>query len=235
MEDVTTEEGSQPTPETTETGGQGDAFQTVIAILIAVVAVSGAIVAWRAALADAEAGNADFAGMRADINATETQIVNTTSLYENYRAYVEFTYQRKLGELLTEELEARAETEPSEELVRQTAIASQLASDNELFFSKRYLNQDGSYNRQRDLGEALAEAGETLDLNPEPHFAVADRLRSKSNLLIGVFIVQAVALLLYTVAEALHPSRNILRYSMAFGGTACLIFSIIAVLMIEWS
>jgi hypothetical protein len=205
-----------------------DLFQTIMIILMAVVAVAGAVVAWRAALIGGEVGDEDFAGLQAGINAAETQIVSTASLYESYRAYVSFTYYRQIANLMYEELE----TETSEDLLEDATTNSQLASDNELFFSKRYLDKNGAYNRERNLQETIATAGKRLDLNPAPHFDAADQARRKTNTLVAIFIVQASSLLFFTFAQAIHPSRNALRYSMGAVGTILLVFSIGAALWV---
>lgn len=229
-----TEQNPEAVVETTE-ADESDGFKTVMAILIAIVAVVGAVTAWRASLLDGDAGKADFAGLQAIINVAETKIVNTTALYRNYRAYTNFTYNRQLGDLLGKEFATMDEADIPPELVREAATVAQLASGSEGFFSKRYLNQDSSYNRQRDLGEAWATTAERLDLDPTPHFASADQGRAKVNSLIAIFIAQAVALLLFTLAQALHPSRNAVRYSLAVVGTAFLLFTIVAGVIVERS
>ena len=234
MDAMVIDEGQDAVAETGDSD-TSDLFQTVIAILIAIVAVAGAVTAWRASLIDGEAGVADFVGLQAAINAAETKVVNTTALYRNYRAYTNFTYNRELAGLLDKELNTMDTADIPPELVRETVAAAQLASDNEGFFSKRYLNQDGSYNRQRDLGEAWATSDERLDLDPTPHFASADQGRNKVSLLIAIFIVQAAALLLLTVAQTLHSSRNVMRYSLAGLGTVFLVFTIVAAVIIERS
>ena len=217
-----------PFDETGPEATESDLFQTIMIILMAVVAVAGAVVAWRAALIGGEVGDEDFAGLQAGINAAETQIVSTSSLYESYRAYVSFTYYRQIANMMYEELE----TESSEELLQDATSNSQLASDNELFFSKRYVDKNGIYNRERNLQETIATAGKRLDLNPAPHFDAADQARRKTNALVAIFIVQAASLLFFTLAQALHPSRNALRYSMGAVGTIMLVFSIGAALWV---
>ena len=223
--------GQETDVETTSEKNISDWFKNITAILIALVAFAGAVVAWRAAVADGAAGDNDFAGSQAAINGAETHILNTTTMYTAYRAYADFTKYRHLQQLLQEQ----PEVETDDELGYEWAIASQLASDNEFYFSKRYLDQDGSYNSRRHLAEAWAEAGQQLDLDPVPHFASADQLRSKASSLISLFIVQGVALLCYTVAEGLHPTRRWLRYLMATSGTIFLVFSIAAAVIVERS
>ena len=46
-------------------------LETIVAVLIALVTVIGAVVVWRASVIEDASGDADFAGLRASINAEE--------------------------------------------------------------------------------------------------------------------------------------------------------------------
>ena len=196
-------------------------FETTMAILIAIVTIAGALVAWRAAIIDAEAGDADFAGLTATINAARTKITNTNTVY---------TRNRELQHLLEDTVDP---DQASDLNVREWAVSAQIADDSQELFSRRFLNEDGSYNLKREFGETWAEAGQLLDLDPAPHFAQADSYRSKSSTLIMVFIVQALALLFFTIAEGLSAARSGWRYSLALLGLAALIFSVAAAILVE--
>lgn len=233
MENPLTENEQAAVLPMSEEAEASDAFKTVIAILIAVVAVVGAVVAWRAALNDASAGDADFAGIRANINAAETRIINMAALYENYRAYLAATRYREQEKLFLEAINKTDDEVELETLNRDWAVATQLASDNEFYYSKRFLNEDGSYNRSRELGEAWARAAQKLELDPAPHFAEADQLRRKSNRFIAIFIVLSFTLLFFTLAEGIDRSRALLRYTMAALGLLFLLYSVVAAAIVE--
>ncbi len=208
-----------------------DRFQITMAILIAVVAIAGALVAWRAALIDAQAGDADFAGLAATIKAAEVKISTTNFIYEHYRGYTVYTRHREMQRLLEEEIDFDAATDVQQQA---WAVSSQLASESQNLFLGQYLNTDGSYNIQRQYDETWAEEGQRQDLTPAPHFASADSQRAKSALLIGIFIIQAIALLCFTVAEGLNPARNLTRYSIGLAGIVILVVSIVLAVQIEF-
>lgn len=219
------------TPEEIQTE-TSDRLQTVVAILIALVALIGAIVAWRASVAADEAGGSDFAGLNATLNAEQTRTLDSTNLYTNYRTYTTYLRYTELGNLLAGEME----TAPEEEaliLDQQRAEAYDSATAVQSFFPNRYLNRDGSYNLQRELGESWAEASQEKDLNPEPHFQTADQMRTKSNQLIGILIILGISLVFYTVADTLHLSLKTARYSLITGGTLFMLISVIATIMVE--
>lgn len=218
--------------EATSTPG-ADRLQTVVAVLIAVVTLLGATVAWRAALAADEAGDADFAGLTAVLNAEQTRTLNNTTLYEHYRAFTAYLYHNELGNLIAADLDSAPAAE-ADRLNRQKTEAWDIATANQTFFPNRYLNRDGSYNVERELGETWAQAAQQQDVNPEPHFVASDRLRSRANWLIGVLIILAVALVLYTLAEGLNPAFKFIRFSLALGGTFFLLLSVAAMLAVEY-
>lgn len=225
-----TENISPPLPDDEINPAPSTAFETTMAILIAVVTIAGAVVAWRAAVIDAQAGDSDFAGLTATINAARTKITNTNTIYEHYRGYTVYTRSSELQHLLEE---AGDLDEASDVDLREWAVSAQIAGDSQELFSRRFLNEDGSYNLKREFGETWAEAGQSADLDPAPHFDQADGYHSKSNTLVMVFIVQAFALLFFTLAEGLHPTRSGWRYSLALLGLVALVFSLAAAIFVE--
>ena len=209
---------------------QGTPLDTAISILISIVAIACALVAWRASLAGFV--GADNAAIRATMNAELTQFLNTATMYRHYRAYSNYVYQHELEQTLEQDLADAASTS-SVSLDEQLAGARNMATINQLFFPSRYINRDGIYNIERELGEGWAETAQKLDLNPEPHLERAEQRRIKSLVLKGILIVKALALMCLNMAKILHPSRSFLRYTMISGGTLLLIAGIVSVVVIE--
>src|SRR5215204_4550049 len=111
----------------------GSRMETLVAVLIALVTVVGAVVAWRASVADDGAGDADFAGLRASLNAEETRALNAVNAYEHYGAYTTYWRYNALGDALASEVEAAA-PEAVDALDRQRAEAYDLADANQDLF-----------------------------------------------------------------------------------------------------
>jgi hypothetical protein len=210
---------------------RSERFKTIVASAIAFVTVMSAIVAWRAALAAGDASNADMAGLAATLNAEETKSLNSLKAYEHYRAFTTYLRYAILGDLLAEDA-ANAPEEEAAELDQQRGDAYALAIEIESnFFSSRYLDPEtGNYDTYRELGEAEADAEQAKDINPAPHFDRADRLRTKSNSLIAVLVVFAVALWFYTLAEGM---RHSFKYVLAFGGTLFALIGVGALFALE--
>jgi hypothetical protein len=213
-----------------ETSHEGsDRFTTVVAVMIALVALIGALVAWRASVAEDASGDADYAGLRAAINAEETRALNATTAYAQYGAYV--TYQRNsaLGDLIAEDM-AQATADEAVILNSQRADAHDTAIASERLFQQRFLNRDGTYSVERQLGEMWADDSKQRDLNPAPEFAEADRLSDKSSALLAVVGVLALALVFYTLIESANGRG---RYVLFVIGTLLAIGGTVAAIVLE--
>jgi hypothetical protein len=146
-------------------------WQTLAAVLIALVTVAGALVAWRAAVAADAAGDADFAGVQATLNREETRALNTVDAYEAYGAFTAYQRHNALGDLIAQD-QANVATEDEALLLEsERADAHDLALASQHLFPNRFLNRDGTYSVQRQLGELWADAAREKNLNPEPQFA----------------------------------------------------------------
>jgi hypothetical protein len=211
--------------------GGSDRLETIVAILIAIAVLVGAWLAWRASVADDGAGDADFAGLRAVVNAEETRSLNAVQAFDNYGAYTSYKRYSELGDLIERDLEG-ADEDAAEVLDRERASAQDLATANQSLFPNEFLNRDGSYSVSRNLGQLWADAAKERDLNPDPQFKEADALRNKSNLLLATITILALAIVFYTLVET-FGSR--MRYVMVALGSILLIVGTAAGVYVETS
>jgi hypothetical protein len=194
-------------------------LETIVAILIAVATVIGAVVAWRSSVADDGAGDADFAGLQASVRAEETRALNYVNAYEDYSSYANYRRYSDLGDLLEADA-ANADEQTAAELERQRADNHDLSISSQRLFPNKFLNRDGSYNLNRELGEMWADAARENDLNPDPQFAEADQLRTKANMLLVAVTILAIALVFYTLVESFGKR---MQYLMVTLGSLCLV------------
>lgn len=192
---------------------QSDRFKSFIAVLIAIVTVLGASSAGLAAKASSDAGDGDFEGMTAAISAQKADIINEINAYQHYHAYTIYMRYLELGNLL---YDPKADNKTQSLLFKQQQEAWGVADGiKSTFFEARYLNPDGSYDILRELQEARAEDEQSTDLNYEPHFERADRLRARASFLTGNMIVFAVSFWFLTLAQVIE---NRIKYMTAFFG-----------------
>lgn len=207
-----------------------DRLGLVNALLIALVTLIGAFVAWRASVASDNAGDAALAGLTATLHAQETEALNNTILYEDYRAYTAYTRYNTLGDEIEAELPQVTDPDETEVLDRQMREAWDAAES--FYFPHEYLRRDGSYDSERQLGEAIAEAARHQDLNPAPHFVEADQMQVKSNWLIGVITILAAALLCFTLVESVN--RRTIQYALIAAGVLVMLAGVGLTVMIEY-
>jgi hypothetical protein len=208
-------------------------FEISVSILTALVTILSAVVAWRAALAGDAAGNADFAGIGATLNREESRTLNSATAYQQYRAYTTYLRNNETGQAMADDLDDSTKTISDEQRAiianERTASWDQIVVDQD-FFQTRHLRADGTYNVLRQIGESEAEDAQRKDIDPDPHFAESDRLRIKSNLMVGMLILMAGSLWFYTMASEI---KHVIRYPLAGIGLLCMLIGTIGTFAIE--
>jgi len=205
---------------------KSESFKSFVAVLIAIVTVLGALTAGIAAKTSSDAGDGDFAGMGAAISAQKADLINEINAYEHYRAYTSYVRYLELGFLL---YDPNADETVQDQLYKQQQEAWGVAEGIKgSFFKPRYINTDDSYDIERELQEAHAEDEQAIDLNYQPYFDQADKLRSRSSFLTGDLIVLAVSFWFLTLAQVIE---NRIKYLMAFLGIMIGLAGILGILI----
>jgi hypothetical protein len=205
-------------------------LETIVAILIAVTTVLGAVVAWRASVSDDASGDADFAGIQASMDAEETRALNFVNTYENYGTYTTYKRYSTLGDLIAEDVANAKNDQEVAQLDAQRANAHDLAIANQGLFPNKYMDRNGSYSVQRQLGEMWADAAKKKDLYPDPQFADADKFRQKTNRLLQSLMVIALALVFYTGVELVNER---VQSALATLATLIMLGGVVMAVLIE--
>ncbi len=180
----------------------------LVAILIAVTTLVGATLTWRSSVAGDASGDADYAGLRSVVAAEEVKARSAVTAFEHYAAFTAFDRQDELARLMEKEGSGDA----AETKVRAKA--------NRGLFEAKFATREGEYGVTREMSAAWSDAAREKDLNPEPRFAEADKLSDKSLGLIAAVTLVAVALVFFTLVEAL--GAGFLRLNIGLG-VACLV------------
>jgi hypothetical protein len=204
-------------------------LETIVAILIAIVAMLGAVVAWRSSVVDDGAGDADYAGLRAAVNAEETRALNYVNAYESYGNYVTYWRNNRQAALLGEALTTATDTD-AVTLTEQMKVSNNLADANRTMFETRFLNRDGTYNVQRQMGEMWANAAKEKDLEYESQFVEADKLRLETNQFLIAMMVLGLSLVFFSLVESMSERW---KYLMIGLGSVFAIAGIVLAVMIQ--
>lgn len=192
-------------------------FETLVAIWIAIVTVTGALVAWRASTVGSSAADADRQGILSAVSRERVQTDNRTRLYSDLRIFTDYIQNREMASLLQQDAEKLADMDQAEQaevLSREAGAYEDLADSAYGFLDyPQYVQEDNggrkSYDAEGYLQASLAIEARTQDLNPDDDFQEADRLHLQEQRLVGIVIVLAVALLFLTLAQI---TQSFLRY-----------------------
>lgn len=192
-------------------------FETMVAILIAIVTVSGAFVAWRASTVGGGAAEADRQGILSTIARERVQTANRTYLYSDLRIFTEYVQNQVMASLLNQnvqELTEMGQSEQVESLLREAEAYEELADSAYGFLDyPQYVQEDNAgrktYDTEGYMQASLAIETRTQDLNPADDFQKADHLHLQEQRLVGIVIVLAIALLFLTLAQI---TQRFLRY-----------------------
>lgn len=210
--------------------GPSQRFETIVAILIALVTVIGAVIAWRSSVADDGAGDADLAGIRASLNVEETRALNFVNSYENYGSFLTYKRYSDLGDMIAEDQTQLPEDQAAVMEVER-ADAHDLSVANNSLFPNKFLNRDGTYALQRQMGELWADAAKEKDLNPDSQFSDADKSRQKSNYLLLDVTLLALALVLFTLVESVGDRA---KYLLVGLGSLSAVIGVVMAFLIEF-
>jgi len=188
-------------------------METVVAILIAVVVAIWALVSWRASGFDDGAGDADYAGLRATVYSVRAQALNSVNAYESYGNYVNYLRNNRLGELLAEDLETAPE-EQLETITEQMKVANDLTDANRDMFDTKYLNRDGSYSVQRQIGVLWADSAKENDMDYESQFAEADKGRASTRTMLISVMILSIATIFYALVESVEGRVKIVMITL---------------------
>ncbi|MCX7840537.1 MAG: hypothetical protein N2559_13955 [Anaerolineae bacterium] len=206
---------------------QADRLHTLIAILIALLAVVGAVISWRVAVTSDQANRADGAGLRAMTDREDITLRAQIILTEHLTAYASYLE----NDALADAYKALARVNPGQtDLADYASVFRYAANQARDAIPQRYLDREERLMRERDLGANIAQEVRNKDVEPLPHFARADAYRQKIRLLLVTIFSLSFAAFLLTIADALH---NPLRYLFLLGGATVFILATLAALSIE--
>jgi len=167
-------------------------------------------------------------GLMASFRRELTSVMQVGELNAQQRAYADSMLNAELARLIRKEI-PDVPAAQRVGLLAEAEQASRQAAASAVFFPQRYLNRDGSFDVERQLGEAWAQSARDADLNARAHFNEADRLRSYAAFLAGLVFILTIALCILELVGNLNPRRRVLRYASV--ATAVLCMGAVAVML----
>lgn len=204
-----------------------DLYSTAIVLLIAVVSIVGAIVTWRVSVALSDAGTADTLGILAVVEKEDVTTRATITLVGHLTAYAAFVRDDALAKSYAEVSQANPQRTDLSTFALAFRAAANYAQN---AIPAAYFDRNQKLDRQRDLGEQIAQGSLGKDVDPQLHFSAADASRAKAGWLLVSITLFGFALLCLTLADAI---QNLLRYLFFFAGVGFFAIGALAALFIE--
>lgn len=207
-----------------------------VTALVVITTIVGALIAWRANLTSTRAGSADNAGLSSLTWAESSKTLHTVDAFEDYRLFLNYKSSDQLGDIIEERLPEVEEVDEKAGLERELEEARQLAQINMSFLDEtkasRYLTRDGRFSLERQMGEKWAAAAGRQEVDSQPRFDRADRLRKrkKSQLVAGILLT--LALFVFTLFRLF---KGPLRLAMVGLGITLLLSGSIWAIVLERS
>ncbi len=207
-------------------------FEAFLAIGIALATVIGALLAARASTYNDAANDADQTGLSSSIDLALAQSAVQSQRAQNLVAFLEFAQQRRLAELIVQQMhQLDSNSAQWAQLDQESSAEWNKAVNSRYFFDANFYDKfNNTFDQQAFVDSQLAERASFQDLNPEPHFAEAEGNRARASKMLSLVAVLATALFLFAAANVIERR---LRYALAGLGVIVLIGSIAAALLVE--
>jgi hypothetical protein len=199
------------------------------ASLIAFTSLMGAVAAWGATGASGAAGSADRTGVATTLAQTQQRagiLVRADAvLFDYVRMH---SYRDEAADLRAQK--ATASPEDAARLEVLAAADERVERTLRSSLDPDAIRPDGSLDLRRMFQIEYALAASNQDLDPRPHFAIADRKRSKAEHLVGLTMLFIAAALFLTIAQMSRSSAGRLYL---FGGVAVLACATVLLVAVE--
>ncbi len=170
--------------------GRREVLPTLIPILLAALGLTAALIAWRAGAAISEADDANRAGLDAARARSAATVVNESLTTRTLEAFLDYERARR-----------RAAALAGENLGDEAQLDRMIATAHWFLVDPAFIDRDGNFQPDDQRDALMADAVQDADLDPEPHFAAAEKSWATLSALILAAIVVGIALPFLTLAQ----------------------------------
>jgi len=203
---------------------------TLVSFTIAILTLFSGLLSWQMGNISGEASNEYSRAQRAELNSQKITSTNTLKAYEDYRAFLVYKNYFEQYKLVSKQLDKARQTNPvDEKLIAQLStkrdeLESLYLSSLKLF-PNQFINRDGTYSIQEELGQLNAADGRQVDTNPDAFKKRGANFDSQVGRVQIALITLAVSLFFFAIISTVEGLNKILLlgfiavgYSAAFVG-----------------
>jgi len=198
-------------------------LQTVIAFTIAVLTLFSGLLGWQTGNISGEASNEYARAQRAELNRQKATSTNSLKAFEDYRAFLVYKNYFEQYKLVSVQLEKATKAEPPDEKLveqldtRRAELESLYLSSLRLF-PNQFINRDGTYNLQEELGQLNAAEGRKLDTNPDAFLKRGEFYDAQVGRMQIALILLAVALFFFAIVSTVEELSRAISLIFTTGG-----------------
>lgn len=198
-------------------------LNNVIALTVSVLTLFSGLLGWQMGNISGNASGAYTAAQRAELNAQKVRSTDTLIVYENHRAFLVYRNYFDQYKLVSQQLEAAQKANPVDpvlvaRLSNQRDQFQQLYLSNLKLFPNKFINRDGTYNLDEQLGQLIASDARKLDINPQPHEAEGQRYDVQTQKMQLALILLAVGLFFFAIVSTVKNLRPVFLLTMTVLG-----------------
>jgi len=198
-------------------------INTVIAFTISILTLFSGLLGWQMGNISGKASGAYALAQRAELNSQKVISTNTMNAYENHRAFLEYKNYFDQYKLISLQLDVAKKANPVDQ-----ALVTQLSSQRDQLqllylsslklFPNRFINRDGSYNLQEQIGQMIASDKRKFDINPAPHIAEGKLYQTQARNMQIALIILAVSLFCFAIVSTVRTMKPPLMLFMTAVG-----------------
>lgn len=207
-------------------------LQTIVSLSIAVLTLFSGLLGWQMGNISSLAAEEYDQAQRAELNRQQITSTNKLKAYEDYRAfliYKNYFSQYKLVSLQLDQAQ-QAEAPDEKEIAKLSTQRNELEAlylSSLKLFPNQFINRDGTYNIQDEIGQLNAAAARKLDTDPDKFQRRGELYDGQVERMQITLIILAVALFFFAITSTVETLNRptfftflILGYSMAIIGVA---------------
>ena len=203
---------------------------TIIAFTVSILTLFSGLLGWQLGNISGKASDEYSAAQRAELDRQKVISTNTLATYENHRAFLAYKNYFDQYKLISQQLEeVKKSSSTDEKLVAQ--LTSQRDEMQLLYlsslklFPNQFIDRDGSYNLQEQLGQMIANDSRKYDIDPDSHKERAQRYDAQAQNVQMALIILAISLFIFALLSTIQDLKPrpmfvmvALGYLMALSG-----------------
>jgi hypothetical protein len=198
-------------------------LRTIVAFSIAVLTLFSGLLGWQTGNISGDAASEYARAQRAELNRQKTASTNSLKAFEDYRAFLVYQNYFEQYKLVSIQLEKAAKADPRDEkLVEQLdtkrAELESLYLSSLRLFPNQFINRDGTYNLQEELGELNAAEGRKFDTNPDAFLKKGEVYDAQVSRMQIALILLAVALFFFAIVSTVEELGRAMSLVFIVGG-----------------